>query len=390
MIHTARLTRRDVMRLAGAALFAGTRPAGGAEVSRLRAEMPLVVDSSVSCKDAAEDLEKLGVKAVLRYYAREKQAGFDSKILTAAEANVIFDHHIGIALCYQHENGRIGSFDQKAAEDAAAYCLGRDARGGKDPRGEGLIKHPDGSVIYFGIDSDFESATKLNNGRIIKNDEIILAYFGIIGERFKNSPFRVGVYGPGRFCRLLAKNRLASHFWLPGSTGWAQTPDFYNGKRDVPAWTIYQKAVEVPVANIRVDINILNPKADGLIGAFGRAGLNAPLSLIGPLENSSILSKERFLNRDETFRETPAGKPIVRNVEVERKIKSKKIKEIAQRDYVDQRKMVTFLESSSDNKWAKIEGIFTEKNSLGESERGVIRHGYVRTDSLASIDLMPE
>jgi hypothetical protein len=377
------VTRRDILWVAGAAVLGSTIETT-AQVGSLEAQVPLVVDSSVSCKKAATNLRELGVKVVIRYYAREKQEDFPTKILTRDEADALFDNGLGVALSYQHNNGVITSFDQKAARDAATYCLNRDARGGKDPRNEGLIKHPDGTLVYFGIDNNFPPQTKLKNGDISHNDDIILAYFKTIGDMFKKTPFRVGVYGSGRFCRMLAKENLASHFWLPGSTAWSETPEFYNGRNNVPPWNMYQKAVEVPLAGIRVDTNILNPKSAGIIGAFGRD------RLIDPLNNGALLAKERFLTRRETFLDSPDGQPIVRNVEVERTVGGRKVREIVQVDYIERRKMVTLVETASNQRWARIEGVFTEKDDLRESEKGVVRHGYVRRETLAQIDQMPE
>jgi Domain of unknown function (DUF1906) len=374
------ITRRDILRLGGATMLAGTTGGRAFGAAKQQAQMPLVVDSSVNCGGAAGALEKLGVKAVVRYYARKPQRGYKEKILTAAEAKALFDCNVAIALSYQHNNRVITSFDHQAAIEAADYCINRHAKGGKDFYNQGLIDHPDGTAIYFGIDTDFPPTSKRENGETVKNDEIILAYFDTIGRRFKNSPFAVGVYGPGRFCRMLAQEKLAAFFWLPGSTGWAETPEFYNGKRGVPLWNIYQKAVEVPAAMVRIDTNIINPKTNGLIGAFRKG------ALIGPINNGALVERERFVKRQETFRITPGGAPIVRNVEVE----VKKAKKIVQRDFIERRKMVTLIETTADQAWCKIEGVFTEKNDIRESEKGVIRQGYVRADSLVSIDQMPE
>jgi len=66
------------------------------------------------------------------------------------------------------------------------------------------------------------------------------------------------------------------------------------------------------------------------------------------------------------------------------------VREIVQVNYIERRKMVTLVETASNQRWARIEGVFTEKDDLRESEKGVVRHGYVRRETLASIDQMPE
>jgi len=388
------LSRRGVLAGGAALLTAGMLP-GGAGAAGMEAPMPLVVDASERCSDAAADLARAGVKAVVRYYARAKQDGLEEKILTAAEAKALFDAGLAVALCYQHRSGRIESFEEEAAEDAARYCLGRDARQGKRHE-DGLIYHPDGAVIYFGIDANFPPVTEVidERGRVqstVKNDEIIKRFFTIINERFKNKPFQVGVYGPGRFCRMLAEAKLASHFWLPGSTGWAETPAFYNGERKVPAWHLYQKAVEVPFEfraggdrraaprTLRIDVNILNPRAGGKFGAFkGR-------ELIGPLDDTSIREGQRFLIRNERFLKTPGGEPFTWNVERG----SGKNRRIESTNELAARKMVTLLGVADDKRWARVEAISTERNSLQERENGVVRVGYVPTASLTVTAKMP-
>jgi Rv2525c-like, glycoside hydrolase-like domain len=390
------LTRRDM--LLGSAALIGGFGIGRGEAETARASIPLVVDASVRCSDAAVDLFRAGVKAVVRYYARGEQPGFGEKILTSAEAEALFEAGLGVALSYQHYNSKIESFNETAAHEAAAYCLARDARSGK-PHKHGLIHHPNGTVIYFGIDNDFPPITEIKDVRgrrtkTIDNDDIIKRYFEIINGRFKGSPFKVGVYGPGRFCRMLAEAQpepLASHFWLPGSTGWAETPEFYNNKHKGSAWNLYQKAVEVPfefkpngdanapVRTLRVDTNMLNAAAGGSFGAFKGS------SLMDPIDDSEVRGRQRFLASSERFLKTAGGEAFAWMVE---RVSGANRRIVSTSD-LPARKMVSLLGVTEDKHWAQIEAISTERNSLAESEKGVVRAGYVPAASLVSIAKMP-
>ena len=370
------VNRRDVL-AGGMGIAASGLLAGGSEAAPMRAAMPLVVDASVRCGDAAKSLASSGVKVVVRYYARAVQKNYEEKILTADEAKAIFAGGLAVALCYQHNHGQIESFTKPLAKAAVDYCLARNDT--KRPHPHGVIAHPEGTVIYFGIDAPFAE----------EHNEKITTFFDEVNRGLRRSPFKVGVYGPGRHCKMLAKAGLASRFWLPGSTSWAGTVDFYNGKDSVPAWHLYQKAVEVPfeykpggdkrapVKELRVDTNVLNPKAMESLGAFKGN------ELFGSFDDEPIRRNERFLVRGERFLKNPGGQ------EAHVWIVQRGPARFEPTSELRALKMITLLKTSDDGRWAEIEAVVVEKKNRASSEVGLVLIGHVPASSLTSIAAMP-
>jgi hypothetical protein len=326
--------------------------------------LPLVVDCSVNCEAAAPGLAHRGVKVVMRYYGRDPaQEHYPDKRLTQREANAIHAAGMAIGLSYQRNNGAIGSFSQDEAGWAAGYCLGRDA--GLNPGKPEVIKHPKGTVIYFGVDTnDFNDA----------QFETVATYFTTIKKLFENAgaPFIVGVYGSGESCDRMRKAALVDHFWLAGvSTGWNGTRDFYN---QPPAnWNLFQNALEVPL-EVSVDTNLVNPSAGGLLGAFNGAGL------IGSLDDSAVRTNLRFIKANEPalFFKAPDGEPIIHVVEWD---DNHGQHHSVSRNFIEARRMVSVLDAGPD--WSKVEVTFV-RNSVG-----TVYQGYVRTSMLAPIDRIP-
>jgi hypothetical protein len=318
-----------------------------------------VVDASVNCQAAAPALAHRGVRVIMRYYS----AAGGSKVLTQAEAQAIHNAGIAIGLVYQNNNRVISSFSPENATAAASYCLGRDA--GLNPGRAEVIRHPAGTVIYFGVDTDAFSDADY---------DVVAAYFTTIKQSFhdNNAPFVVGVYGSGSSCDRLRQAANVDHFWLAGvSTGWTGTRDFYN--RPNSDWHLFQNALEVPL-EVPVDTNLVNPNSGGLLGAFDAT------NLIGPLDDSAIRANLRFIKTGAhaLFCQTPGGQPIIHTVQW---VDDAGQTHTEARNYIEARRMVSILQSGGD--WSQVEVTF-DNNNVGTTVQG-----YVQTNMLAPISQMP-
>jgi hypothetical protein len=332
--------------------------------------LPLVVDASVNCEEAAQDIADRGVKVVMRYYARvnggqnDPPADPSGKRLSKSEAAAIHEAKMAIGLVYQRNNRAIEGFTVPEANLAADYCINRDL--GLHPKNAEAIEHPKGTVIYFGVDTgDF-------------NDDqfkIVVTYFNTITKRFKDAgaPFLVGVYGSGKSCDQLHDEAGINNFWLAGvSAGWDGTRDFYG--RPLANWNLFQNALEVPVAGVSVDTNLVNPNVKGKLGAFGRDGL------IGSLDDSAVRAKLRFTKASPPpalFFETPGGTPIIHKV----KVGPEGHEVLVSRNFIEPSRMVSLLEEGP--VWSKVEVVFVLDNE------GTVYQGYVHSNILAPIDKMP-
>jgi hypothetical protein len=326
------------------------------------AQQPLVVDSSVSCQNAAPALAARGVKVVMRYYSLPD---YPLTILSAAEATAIHGSGMAIGLVYQYKSGNIAHFSPRSAHDAAAACMSRDA--GLNPGKPETIYHPKGTAIYFGVDGDLTGGNDANINTI-------LDFFKIIGEDFaaKQAPFEIGVYGSGDACERLV-GQQAKYGWIAGvSTGWTRTREVYN-ESAAPHWHIFQNALEVPL-DVPVDTNLVNPRTGGLLGAFDKTGL------IGPLNDSGLRTKLRFIKTGAPalFFKKKGEEPIIHQVDWD---DSHHQHHVDHRNFIEPARMVTVLDGQSD--WSKVEVTFANNNV------GTVYQGYVRSTMLAPVDQMP-
>jgi hypothetical protein len=141
-----------------------------------------------------------------------------------------------------------------------------------------VIKQPPGSAIYFGVDGDFATANEQRG---------VNAYFEAINEVFTAAarPYRIGVYGSGQTCRNLDGAGLASLFWLPLSTGWTGSRDFYNNGD----WSFYQNFHGLRIGGRFTDTNIVRSGL-GDIGTFDR---NGPVTNVQ--QPASVIDTRRFV-----------------------------------------------------------------------------------------------
>jgi hypothetical protein len=275
-------TRRSVLLGCGLLAAGGTGPLLAAPGPAL----PAVIDASVDTTGALPALAAAGVRAIIRYYAKDRQPNLPTKILGRAEADAIRDAGMAIGIAYQFYNNKLENMTRARGLQDAAHSL----RYAAD-----VIGQPAGSAIYFGVDGDWPKPGQMAG---------VVAYFTAIAETMDaaGKPYRVGVYGSGRTCAELAGRGLAELFWLARSTGWTGTPDFYNGG----GWSMYQNMHEVARGGIRLDTNIVNPTVVDQ-GFFDRAG---PVTAFS---DKTAIARRRFVGRkgQSVFREPDHKSPVV-------------------------------------------------------------------------------
>lgn len=200
-------------------------------------------------------LANSGVDTVLRYYSDTNNAGLACKNVTRLERDVLHDHGLSLAIVYQFEGRAKNRYTGPRARSDAEFCLSR-AR---------TIGQPDGSAIYFGVDSDVA----------LNSDAGVLAYFQEVNRVF-GGRYRVGIYAAGARCRLIRDAGLAHYFWVPEAPAWAGTRDFMNSGD----WTVFQNKTDISRSfmtdglgqPIAIDTDIVNPAQGTTIGAFQRDG----------------------------------------------------------------------------------------------------------------------
>lgn len=202
-----------------------------------------------------EVLANSGVDTVLRYYSDENNAGIACKNVTRLERDILHDHGLSLAIVYQFEGRAPNRYTGPRATRDAAFCLDR-AR---------AIGQPEGSAIYFGVDSD----------AALNTDAGVLDYFREVNRIFSGS-YRVGIYAAGARCRLIRNAGLADYFWVPEAPAWSGTRDFLNSGD----WTVFQNKTDIEKSfmtdgldqPIAIDTDIVNPAQGNTIGAFRRDG----------------------------------------------------------------------------------------------------------------------
>jgi glycoside hydrolase-like protein len=266
----------------------------GDDTGHFNGAFPAVVDMSVHSTQEIQYLKNLGVKVVIRYFALAKQGGsFKEKILEKDEADAILDNGLSIAVSYQFNNGSLGTFRKKRGEQDVDACLTRME----------AIKMPHNAVIYFGVDAGWTGKYEQDK---------VTEYFNAINEtvKRKGNNFIIGVYGSGLICRMLNAKGLARRFWIAGlSDAWPERPELIADG----FWNMYQNALEVAVGRLRVDNDIVNPKA-ARIGSFHRSARGAPAVLDDEMRDARGYTVQRLVkDTDAVLLDHPGsgdGKPI--------------------------------------------------------------------------------
>lgn len=184
-------------------------------------------------------MKNVGVKVVIRYYARKESW----KTLTKTEAETLCDEGFRILPVYQDYGRKASNFSASRGRTHADNAQ----------RFVDYIGQPEGTTIFWACDADFKPSEVRNN---------IVPYFEEIKKKMGDR-FRIGVYGSGTVCDILLEKDLIEVPWLTMSRAFHGTKDFfYSGK-----WAMRQVPPERTVHGVVHDRDVLNWKIDRM-GAF--------------------------------------------------------------------------------------------------------------------------
>ena len=248
---TPTINRRGFLKFGGAAMvsasaFARWPSQAGAAYNDSNIQ---IVDTGHGTHEAfLRPLAGNGVRTILRYYAQENN--IPGKNITLRERDMIFDHGLSLCIVYQHKAYLTNRFTAASGIEDANFCLVRAAE----------IRQPQGTAIFFGVDSDTHS-----DAAVI---DYLTAVRRVIGGRYE-----IGCYGSGAHCLAAINAGVATMSWVAEAPAWGGTRQFINSQR----WHLYQNKTQIedsPIMSaggVPIDTNILNPRFDS-IGAFDRYG----------------------------------------------------------------------------------------------------------------------
>jgi hypothetical protein len=292
--------------LAGISLSAGRAFAAAPDPGLIA-----IMDTPDNAAKVVSKLISANVKTVARYYARKAQSSLPEKIMSSdgnmigkeREPAILVASGLSIVSTYQYMNNLPEKFVSglpdtgSAAKEAAADAEAALAQAK-------LVKQPEGSAIYFGVDFNLTKylyedgkLVRARNGGPTGNDQLIeavLEYFRVLNRTVGNH-FALGLYGNGFANRILRDAGLIKYSWISNSRSFEETSDFFNSGR----WHLFQNQVDrrwfqatSTRSGLDVDTEVQNPATDG-IGAWGNGEVDAG-------RNRTIVSQRRFATR-QTF-----------------------------------------------------------------------------------------
>jgi Domain of unknown function (DUF1906)/Bacterial SH3 domain len=206
--------------------------------------MATALDCTHDCSSKAAALRAAGYDTIIRYYSMSTW-----KRLGAPEAQTLSRAGLRLVSVYQDRQNQPSDFSltkgQLAAHNAFTYA-------------QSVIFQPEGSAIYFSADFD-PTADVVTN-------QIVPFFRGIretlLAANGNTMPYRIGIYGSGRTCRMLLDANLAELAWLAQSTGFADYQAFLASGR----WNLSQH-MPASVAGLDCDPDDINPQRPDC-GAF--------------------------------------------------------------------------------------------------------------------------
>ena len=209
--------------------------------------MATALDCTHDCSLKAAALRAAGYQTIIRYYSMSAW-----KRVGAAEARALTRAGLRLAVTYQDRQNQVADFSEPkgrlAGQNAFNYA-------------QSVIMQPADSAIYFAVDFDPSQQEVTNN---------VIPFFNgvraaMLAANNNTMPYRIGVYGSGRTCRMLLAANLAEFAWLSQSTGFAEYQAFLASGN----WHLSQQ-MPATVLSLDCDPNETNPQhAD--IGAFNLA-----------------------------------------------------------------------------------------------------------------------
>jgi hypothetical protein len=306
---------------------------------------PLIVDTATRLDAAkAAGLRAAGVKTVFRYYCHLPPS-LPEKDLTPAEARLILEHGLSLAVVFQHYNNCFRTFENRWGREDAEQAL----------RQAEAVGQPAGSAVYFGVDGDWPYVSMIDP---------VTAYFDDVARAFEGSGLSVGVYSNGCLANAVMERGFASYAWLSGSTAHTGTQAFYNTGR----WSLFQNALDIRVgegaAGIAIDTNLAGPGAGGYFGQFDARG--ARTAAHPDAEASALRGARRFVRANADVKATAdSASATLASVRKDQNVRT--------------------LESGAG--WTRV---LTQEGGARSGAAGASVEGWLPTASLASLDSFPD
>lgn len=235
-----------------------------------------IIDASKNLTRSAKQVADAGVTTVIRFYTRLENLDhgpYQNAALSKAELNALEDQRIAVATVFQYFSGGSGRTFQEPTKKI--YDV-RDAVKNADN-----MKQPEGSAIYFGADFDLASGDREKNILAIKQ------YFQYAQKEVAKSGRKIGVYGCGKTCEILAEEQWDMYYWLSASVAYWRTAEFYNSGN----WHLFQTKTDLARPYGEIDTNVLNPK----FTSFGQWRSDGSLVTEPAAVSKRILDARRFV-----------------------------------------------------------------------------------------------
>ncbi|MER9554380.1 glycoside hydrolase domain-containing protein [Mesorhizobium sp. M0323] len=204
-----------------------------------------IIDASKNLAPAAKHIADAGATTTIRFYTRLANLNhgpYQNTALSKEELKALEDQGLAVATVFQYFSGGHGHTFQEPTKKI--YDV-RDALKYAD-----MMKQPEGSTIYFGADFDMKV------GDLQKNISAVKRYFEHAQNEVSKSRRKIGLYGCGKACEVLAEEKWDMNYWISASVSYLRTAEFFNGGN----WHLFQTRTEVARRYGKIDTNILNPK----------------------------------------------------------------------------------------------------------------------------------
>ncbi len=206
--------------------------------------MSLLAFDSTNSAFALDEAKQAGAEVAIRYFSLKDKTLW--KTLKIDEARTLTAAGMAILPVFQFSGDRLASFStamgQRDAENALIAAR--------------TFKMPTGAMIFFAV--DWNPSENQIRGNVIPHFRRIREVFEADG-----SLFRVGCYGSGLVCRMLAEEGLVELTWLAQAMGWRESRAYL----DSEAWAMHQQMPTTTSTGEQFNFNTVRVDM-GTLGAF--------------------------------------------------------------------------------------------------------------------------
>jgi hypothetical protein len=159
-------------------------------------------------------LRRNGIDSVLRYISRSDSA----KCIDVGELQSLIGAGINVGIIYEMDGGS-PAFGGLAASINAAYGGYDGAYALRTLQGLGV---PEGTVVYFAVDTDVDNNDDIN--------AYVIPYFQA-AKQAMGGYYRIGAYGCGATCAAALDTAGCDKAWLANAPGWTAYRQFLDERR---------------------------------------------------------------------------------------------------------------------------------------------------------------